>query len=304
MMDREKQRVLVVDDERFNLNILAELLKSEYTVILAKSGKQAVERAIKQPPDLILLDVMMPEMDGYQVIRELKSTDLTRNIPVIFITALGAAEEEEKGLLLGAVDYIVKPFNPAIVRARVGAHMKIVRQRKLLENEALLDGLTEMPNRRNYDERFRRNWKRAVRDKTPISVALLDVDFFKQYNDNYGHARGDEVLKAIASTITGELKRPADFAARWGGEEFVILLPDTGAQGARELVEWTRLAVEKIKIEHVYSEASNVVTISAGGVTILPDNDDDPGQMIEIADQMLYKAKESGRNRICWHDLE
>lgn len=301
---RDRHLILVVDDERFNLNVLSDLLRPEYTVVLAKNGRQALERAISQQPDLILLDIMMPEVNGYDVIRQLKNNNETKDIPIIFITALNDVEEEEKGLELGAVDYIAKPFHPAIVRARVKTHLRIVRQRKLLESIALLDGLTEMPNRRSFKERYSQEWKRATRDKSSLSLAVLDVDFFKQYNDHYGHAKGDEVLQKVSRVCMSSLKRPADFAARIGGEEFVIILPNTTASGAKEVCENLRSAVEALDIEHCGSLAHSVLTVSIGGASLVPDPAFDGPYLIEIADHMLYRAKKEGKNCICWQEGE
>ncbi|MBI9088365.1 MAG: diguanylate cyclase [Desulfobacterium sp.] len=296
----KKQRILVVDDERFNLNVLADLLKADYTVILAKHGEQALERAEKQPPDLILLDIMMPGMDGYQTLKALKETQTTRDIPVIFITALGGGEEEEKGLLLGAVDYVTKPFHPAIVLARIKIHLKIVRQRKLLESIALLDGLTEIPNHRSFTERFSQEWQRAIRNRVPLSLGILDVDHFKQYNDTYGHGQGDAVLKTIAAMLTRELKRTTDFAARYGGEEFVMLMPETDAQGAAKLAKRICKAMETLGIEHAGSTASQWLTVSIGGATLVPSMEQTARQLFENADKMLYEAKRKGRNQATW----
>ncbi len=299
-----KQRILVVDDERFNLTVLAELLKADYTVILAKNGEQALERAAKQAPDLILLDIMMPEMDGYQVLKALKMNPATREVPVIFITGLKGEEDEEKGLLLGAVDYIAKPFHPAIVLARVKIHLKIMRQRKLLERIALLDGLTEIPNHRSFDERFTLEWQRAMRNQDPLSLGILDVDYFKQYNDTYGHGKGDKTLKAVAKTITRKLKRPSDFTARYGGEEFVILMPRTDAQGARSVAETICKAIEDEQIDHCSSTVSQWLTVSIGGATVVPSQNQSKGLLFETADTMLYTAKENGRRQAVWNDGE
>lgn len=299
----KKQRILVVDDERFNLNVLADLLKSDYTVILAKNGEQALERAGKQPPDLILLDIMMPGMDGYQALKALKENQTTREIPVIFITALGGGEDEEKGLLLGAVDYIVKPFQPAIVLARIKIHLKIMRQRKLLESIALIDGLTEIPNRRSYTQRFAHEWLRAMRKRAPLSLGILDVDHFKQYNDTYGHGRGDETLKTVAAMLTRKLKRPADFAARYGGEEFVILMPETDAKGAITLAEMICKVIEELGIEHAGSSLSRWLTVSIGGATVVPTMEQTERQLFENADKMLYEAKKKGRNQVAWQNI-
>jgi len=300
MIQEEKSSVLIVDDEKSNLNILADILKAKYKVVLAKSGQQAIERAIKRPPDLILLDIVMPDMDGYQVLYELKNNDVLKNIPVIFISALRDQADEEKGLVLGAVDYISKPFSHAIVLARVNIQIKIVRQIKLIESIALLDGLTEIPNRRNYDNRITMEWARAVREGNPISLLYIDIDYFKKFNDNYGHSKGDEALKAVANTISRTIGRPADFAARIGGEEFAVLLPNTQSDGALKIAESIRAAVEALRMVHQYSTVSSVLTISIGGTCCLPNKESDLHKFIDDADKMLYRAKNNGRNKVIW----
>ena len=299
----EKQTLLIIDDQKFNLKVLAGFLSSLYTILLAKDGKEGVERAASQKPDLILLDIIMPVKDGYQVIKELKNNEETKNTPVIFISSLAESEDEEKGLLLGAVDYITKPFTPAVVKARIATHMKIVRQRKLLENIALLDGLTEIPNRRSFKRKFEKETRLAIRNQKEFSVIFLDVDFFKQYNDNYGHTKGDDVLKAIANVISSNLRRPGDFVARYGGEEFVVILPDTHAEGGVKIANDIRKSVENLAIEHSYAASGNVITISAGGSTLIPLKAEDK-QILENADEMLYYSKNSGRNMVSWKRSE
>ncbi len=300
-MVEEKATILVVDDERANLNILADILKEKYKVILAKNGKQALERALIQLPDLILLDIIMPDLNGYQILYEIKNNDLLKEIPVIFISALSNDKDEERGLVLGAVDYITKPFNKATVSARVNNHIKIVRQRKLIENIALLDGLTEIPNRRNYDKRINMEMARAVRENTPLSLLMLDIDFFKQFNDYYGHSKGDEALKSVAGALINTIVRPTDFAARIGGEEFVILLPNTSPEGARHTAELIRAAIEALGIPHQYSAVASVLTVSIGGASWLPDHDSGLPNLLDTADKMLYRAKNEGRNRVAWN---
>lgn len=298
MTKDERATILIVDDERANLNILADILKVKYKVILAKSGGQALALAIKQPPDLVLLDIIMPDMNGYQILYEIKNNELLKDIPVIFISALSNDEDEEKGLVLGAVDYISKPFSHSIVLARVNNHIKIVRQRKLIESIALLDCLTEIPNRRNYNKRITMEWNRAVREKTPISLLMLDIDFFKQFNDNYGHSKGDEALKLVATAICSTISRPADFAARIGGEEFAVLLPNTQADGAFKKAEIIRIAIEELGIVHQYSGVSSVMTASIGGTSYCPDQVRGLQEFIDVADKMLYRAKNEGRNKV------
>ena len=250
----KKARILIVDDEKMNLKVLADLLKDEYAPVLARSGEQALQHAFGDfPPDLILLDVMMPQMGGYEVIKNLKNNDKTNNIPVIFVTALNSMEDEEHGLKLGAVDYITKPFSPPIVKMRVRNHLRIVHQYKLLDQLAHLDGLTEISNRRRFEEVLQKEWARSARNRSPFSLAMVDVDYFKQYNDHYGHAMGDLTLRKIAKTLDGILRRPADLIARYGGEEFVMLLPETDAAAAKILADRSLQTIVGLNIPHHFS---------------------------------------------------
>jgi diguanylate cyclase (GGDEF)-like protein len=305
MITKKRPRILIVDDEKMNLKVLAEVLKNEYSLILAGSGAQALKQIHDNAdPDLILLDVMMPEMGGYEVIKHLKEDLKTKNVPVIFVTALDSIEDEEHGLKLGAVDYICKPFSPPIVQMRVRNHLRFVHQYRLLDQLAHLDGLTEIPNRRRFEKVFKMESSRAARNGTPLSLAMVDVDFFKQYNDHYGHATGDVALQAIAKTLQDILKRPADLAARYGGEEFVMVLPETDIEAAKTLAERARIAIADLKIPHGYSRAADHVSVSIGVVTVRLDSRSDPLDMLRQADQNLYHAKQNGRNRIVGSKLD
>lgn len=300
----ERAKILIVDDERLNLNVLSDLLRQDYRVVLAKNGNQALDRVNSEnPPDLVLLDVLMPKMDGYEVLRKMKSSDETKDIPVIFITALDSEHDEARGLEMGAVDYIRKPFHPPIVMARIKNHLTIARQRQLLEGLANLDGLTEMPNRRNFELALDREWRRCSRSGDRISLVMLDVDCFKQYNDNYGHTAGDEVLKKVSGILQAEVHRPSDVAARYGGEEFVLLLPETDSDGGRYLAEKIRVLISELDIKHSHSSVSNVLTVSLGGVTVIPSTFSKAQDMTIGADSMLYEAKRRGRNMVFWTDL-
>lgn len=292
--------LLIVDDEKQNRTLLTELLQDDYQIILAKNGVQALERAQSHLPDLILLDVLMPDMDGLAVIRALKAADTTRHIPVIFVSALDKPDDEERGLDLGAVDYVAKPFHPPIVRARVRNHLHAVHQRRLLEQLALIDSLTEIPNRRRFAEVYEREWRRCMRNQRPLSLIVLDVDLFKRYNDTYGHAAGDVVLKRVASAIQSALKRPADFVARFGGEEFVVVLPDADAGNGWHLAEKIRLAVENEHIAYPESDVGPWLTVSLGGATQVPTGVEVDTRLFDEADRVLYQAKGSGRNRAVW----
>lgn len=297
--DIEQQSLLIVDDERQNRLLLTELFQDEYKIIQAKNGEQALERAHTRKPDLILLDVLMPEMDGMEVIRELKRSDTTRNIPVIFITALDSRSDEEKGLNLGAVDYIAKPFHPPIVRVRVRNHMQLVQQRDLLEKLAALDGLTGIPNRRRFDDTYAVEWNRCQRSGKPLSLIVADVDLFKKYNDTLGHAAGDRVLQEVANLLRQAVRRPSDLVARYGGEEFVILLPETDAKDAQQLAERLLQQLHEKALPHP-AGITDYVTLSMGGATTTPLQTNVDTSFFKLADDALYEAKGSGRNRICW----
>lgn len=300
-----KPRILIVDDDKINQRLLQGLLADDYTIEKAEGGCQALTMIGANSPDLILLDVMMPQMDGFQVIRELKNNEMTQNIPVIFITALNSVTNEEEGLKLGAVDYIKKPFIPSIVKARVRNILTMVRHRKLLETLAHIDGLTEIPNRRYFDLALHREWHRALRYNSCISVAIADVDYFKQFNDNYGHASGDRVLIALSKEIRRNLKRPYDLVSRYGGEEFGIILPKTSLNKAFQFCNTIRSAIQQLKIVHEFSSVSENITISIGGATMIPSKNTEPSAIVEKADSCLYEAKNSGRNKVEWtcHDL-
>jgi diguanylate cyclase (GGDEF)-like protein len=293
-------KVLVADDDAISRQVLAELLKPEYTVVLAKNGAQALERAIKHAPDLILLDVMMPDMNGYEVLRRLRAETPTEHTAVIFISGLDHPEDEANGLNMGAADYIAKPYNTTVVLARVALHLQLVRQRRMLEHLAHVDGLTELANRRRFDELFETEWQRSRRSGRPLSLALLDIDCFKQYNDQYGHPAGDRVLRAVARAAAAGMRRPADLAARYGGEELVLLMPDTDAVQARQVVEAIRQGVTELAITHETSIAAPVLTLSAGGATLTSSDGDTAAALFEAADAHLYKAKKAGRDRLVW----
>ncbi len=296
----EVQKVLVADDDAVNREVLGELLKPEYTVLLAKNGAQTLERAARHQPDLILLDVMMPDMDGYEVLRRLRADPQTEHIAVIFISGLDRPEDEATGLKMGAADYITKPFNQTVVMARVALHLQVVRQRRMLERLANVDGLTELANRRRFDELYELEWQRARRSRRPLSLALLDVDAFKQYNDRYGHPAGDRALRAVARLAAAAMRRPSDLAARYGGEELVLLMPETGAFEARMVVEGICEALAALAIPHEASGVAPVLTVSVGGATFDVDSREDSAALFEAADTHLYRAKKAGRNRIVW----
>jgi diguanylate cyclase (GGDEF)-like protein len=292
----DRPRILIVDDERININILNALLKTDYKIMAATSGEQAIKAAVDGHPDLILLDILMPGMDGHQICRKLKSEPSTRSIPIIFITAMGDAENETMGFALGAVDYIPKPFNNAVVKARVGVHLRLKRQNDMLENLASMDALTEVPNRRAFDQARAIEWRRCQRENLPISIIMIDVDQFKQYNDNYGHGAGDECLSRIAKAISGCIHRPGDMLARYGGEEFAAIMSGTHSAGAMQMAQQFLSSVADLRISHEHSKVVPYVTLSVGVATTGDLDAVTPEQLLEAADRMLYEAKQSGRN--------
>ncbi|MBA5687905.1 diguanylate cyclase [Rugamonas apoptosis] len=290
-------RVLVVDDQPINIRMLHAVLAEEFEVFAATSGEQALEFCRDSKPDLILLDVVMPGMDGLTVCRRLKQDQETRAIPVIFVTAGILAEEENACWSAGAADFVSKPVNPLTLRNRVLAHLQFKLHMDALQAMAFADGLTGVANRRLFDDTAKAECRRCARSGKPLAMLMIDVDFFKRYNDHYGHQAGDECLKRVALTLKDNLKRPHDLVARYGGEEFACMLPDTDEAGAMTVAEQLRLAIAALAIAHADSLIAPHVTISVGVAVLRPQPDDDCGALLRQADQALYQAKHEGRDR-------
>jgi diguanylate cyclase (GGDEF)-like protein len=304
-MSEDRATVLIVDDEPQNLHLLGEALREECELLVATSGPEALRRACSDiPPDLILLDIMMPEMDGYEVCRTLKGDPASQSIPVIFITARDAVNDEAEGLAVGAVDYITKPFSPEIVRARVRTHLRLKAQADMLASLSVVDELTGLPNRRQFERSLENEWRRARRNGDAFTIVMLDVDHFKQYNDNYGHSAGDECLRRVASALGSVMQRPAELVARYGGEEFVALLPGTNHDDGLRIGERFRARIEALCLEHAYSPAGPCVTVSAGVATGRPCQQSNAQELLEATDRMLYRAKHEGRNRVSGMQLK
>ena len=305
MEEQGKFSILIVDDEKINLMTLNKILSPLYTVYTALSGEEALERVNEFLPDLILLDIMLPGMSGFEVLQQLKGSPETRIIPTIIISGLNNEVDEEKGLLMGAVDYIVKPFKTAIILARVNTHLQIVHQMRMIQRLGLVDPLTDIPNRRCFDDRMSIEWRRALRTSSPISLLMLDVDKFKSYNDTYGHPQGDVLLKSLAAILASAARRSGDLAARIGGEEFCILLPDTDIGAAAHLAEEVRAQVERMRVLIADGVTETKTTVSIGVSSCVPEKSsqvDKASQIVNFisdADKKLYRAKDLGRNQVC-----
>ena len=293
-----RQTILIADDSQTVIDMMCAVLGEDYEVIVAKGGLATVEMAIERQPDLILLDVLMPDIDGFEACRRLRAEERTQRIPIVFITGLNAVDDERRGLELGAIDFITKPIQAPIVRLRVRNHLELKRYRDFLEDLSLVDGLTGIGNRRRFDEFLTREWRRSRRARTPLALILIDVDYFKAFNDCYGHAAGDDCLREVAATIAMLVRRPGDLCARYGGEEFVAILPQTDLAGARILGERIREAVMALDIPHGGSTVAPQVTISIGVAATDPAAPQEAEALLREADRQLYVAKSAGRNRV------
>ncbi len=298
-----RPRILIVDDEPINIQTLYQIFRDDHEVFMATSGEQALSLCQHaQPPDLILLDVMMPQMDGHEVCLQLKMDPVTANIPIIFVTAQLDPADETRALEVGGVDFITKPVNPAVVRARVRTHLSLKAQSDLLREMAFVDGLTSVANRRRFDDALRVEWRTCRRNRKPLTLMMIDVDYFKRYNDYYGHQVGDSCLKAVAESMKQQLTRTRDLLARYGGEEFSCLLPEYDLDMAKDKAEALCRAVRLLQIPHAASPTASIVTVSIGVATLYP-GDEHEEKLLSAADTALYQAKTSGRNQICIKEL-
>ncbi len=298
--ENDKGTILIVDDDPMNIDIIAEILGKHHDILFATNGKDAMKIALSEVPDLIILDVLMSEMDGYEVCKKLKANTIISDIPVIFITGLSNVADERKGLEVGAVDYITKPISPPIVNMRINNHMKLTRALKKLSELSRTDGLTNLANRRYMDERLEKECLGMRKPESPLSFILIDIDYFKQFNDTYGHLAGDGCLIEVARTISQTANRSTDLVARYGGEEFCCILQNTGNERALKLAERIRANVLAQKIRNEDSDVNEFLTLSLGVATILPNGNFTPDEVITIADENLYTAKTTGRNKVVW----
>lgn len=290
-----KPLVLVVDDVASNIQLMANFLKDKYRIKIATDGQRCIDLAHDEDsPDLILLDIEMPGMDGYEVCDKLKRDPNTATIPIIFVTAKNADDDEEMGLELGAVDYITKPFSPAIVLARVNTQIILKQQRDQLEKMALYDHLTDLYNRHYLMETASLKVSKAIRHGDPLSLLMIDIDHFKKINDTHGHDIGDRVIQSAAAILI-ENSRNEDIAARFGGEEFLLLLDHCDLESAAAKAEILRAKFESLNPEGISITASF-------GVAELNNRHKHFKEFLKDADTALYQAKDDGRNCICIAD--
>lgn len=290
--------VLLVDDQPAHIQVLHQALARDCQTLASTGGRQAVEVARQQRPDLVLLDIEMPDMDGFATLRALQADPATRDIPVIFVTGHSDPNTEAYCLNSGGADFVSKPLSATVLRARVYNQLRLKFFTDMWREWVFVDGLTGAFNRRYFDEHLVIAFDRARRDSTPLSVVMLDVDAFKAYNDHFGHLAGDDALRRVVPALRSSLRRPGDVVTRYGGEEFACLLPDTDAAAAAQVGEWLRAAVEALRLPHLPDRDPPVVTISAGVATWVPGALGTALSLVERADQGLYQAKRSGRNRV------
>lgn len=292
-------RILVVDDEPMNIQIINRYLSPFYHIYQATSGQQSIDFCLRSPPDLVLMDVRMPDMDGLQTCEKIKAMDGLSALPIIFVTDYDVIEEQACWDA-GGVDFLTKPINQVTLCNRVKAQLTLKIQNDWLTDIAYFDGLTGVYNRRYFDDYIQRQVGQSNRLQQPFSIMMIDIDYFKQYNDCYGHLSGDDCLRTIARSLMACLQRPADILARYGGEEFVAVLPNTTLEGTLYLADAMLQEIKQRAIQHKMSPFGHV-TISIG-IAYTQHQIDDPEKLTQIADQNLYRAKQNGRNQFICQD--
>ncbi|TAK92031.1 MAG: diguanylate cyclase [Burkholderiaceae bacterium] len=311
--------LLLVDDNPGLIQVMGRILSGQGKIRFATNGLVALQLMRQSPPDLVLLDAEMPGMNGYEICIEMKADPLLADIPVIFVTAHSEIEFELKVLEIGAVDFISKPISEPLLLARVKTQLHIKRLTDELRRIATVDPLTELVNRRKFDQTLESEWQRSLRHSEPICLLMIDVDHFKLFNDRYGHPAGDDCLRRVARALSSVTQRPADLVARWGGEEFAILLPNTDRAGAQSLAQEALEAVSNLAIRHEDSTVATHVTVSLGigcydetsacWAPPVAQPRSEPAakrtasDLVHAADQALYAAKQLGRARVCFLDI-
>jgi len=295
----QKESILIIDDDKLNIIALTRILGADYQVYFEGDGESGIHSAKTFKPDLILLDLVMPKMSGYDVIKILKADEETRNIPVIFLTGRRDVQDEEAGFVLGAIDYITKPFSASVVKLRVGNQLKIVNQMRMIHNLSMEDALTGISNRHHFNNVLTREWERSVRQQLPLAFVIVDIDNFKTYNDTYGHLSGDAILKDTAKIIMNGVSKGKDCVARWSGKEFAIILPETNLAGAMAIAENIRQNVEATTFEIKDNVTTNIV-VSIGVNSVIAEQDENYTlrDFISNTDAALTIAKKQGSNRV------
>jgi diguanylate cyclase (GGDEF)-like protein len=289
--------ILIIDDNADTIRLLSAMVRGQARVLFATNGAAGIEIARLQRPQLILLDVEMAGMDGFAVCDVIRRDPALRSSAIIFVTAQSSPEAEIACLDAGAVDFIPKPLNAAVVQARVRTHLRLQAALATLDGLAHQDGLTGLFNRRHFDSQLATEFARHRRHRMPLGLALIDVDHFKLYNDQYGHQQGDACLTAVAGAIREGARRPGELAARYGGEEFVVLLPNTRREELLTYGDWLCSRVAMLDLPHPTAPTAQVVTISAGLCSVVPGEGDTAEALLHTADMALYEAKAAGRNR-------
>lgn len=299
-------KILLVEDSATLRHALCNYIRSAgHEPVVAKSGEEALQIVERTPVDLIIMDVEMPGLNGFETTRLIREGLGDHWVPIIFVTGKSEDESLEQGIEAGGDDYLVKPVRPTILKAKIRAMERITRTRDQLAslNQDLKrlsqrDDLTQLYNRRTFREKAEEQWRQAARSKQPLSILLLDIDYFKPYNDTYGHPAGDECIKLVAKTLSKSLNRSGDVVARYGGEEFIALLPNTPELGAKHLAEQIRKAIERYRVPHKESPSGDYVTVSIGASVVNFTTGTTLEQQISLADKALYEAKDTGRNRV------
>jgi diguanylate cyclase (GGDEF)-like protein len=293
--------IIAIDDSVEVLLSIGATLEPDYDIRVATSGEEGLALAAELRPDLILLDIMMPDIDGLEICRRLQQDQALKDIPVIFLTSLGRQEDEVRCFETGGVDFVTKPFSPIVLRSRVATQVRLKQQAELLQFQATRDGLTGLFNRREFNALLDREWRACQQDHEQLAILMMDIDHFKLYNNSYGHQKGDRCLQLVAGAVRGQLKRGRDCVARYGGEEFVCLLPQTNPQAAQLIGEKILAAVQALAIPHAASLTTETVSISVGGACEALFTGKSSASLLKRADDSLYQAKEQGRNRLIFH---
>ena len=294
----DKPTILAVDDNPSSFDQISNTFRDSASILSAVNYQNGMEIAENEQPDLILLNEKIKESDGLEVCLALQKRPETRDIPIIVMSNNSENSNEAGSINAGAVDFIFKPLDENILKARVENQLRQKNNLDFLKTLSSIDALTEIPNRRFFDERLDQEWKRATRERYSISLLMIDIDHFKSYNDSYGHLQGDECLKTVARNLSQNLWRSSDIITRYGGEEFAVILPGTPSYSALNVAKRLWESISALEIEHSSSLSVGYLTVSIGLATLSPNEKTKPHQLIELADKNLYKSKTDGRNRV------